>query len=65
MNRAARTKLAKVLPLLGSDNAGERDAAALAASRILAKAGLSEQGLRLLWPNLRPIVVTHRYGGRA
>lgn len=41
MNRVERTKLEKVLPLLGSDHAGERDAAALAASRILKAAGLS------------------------
>jgi hypothetical protein len=34
-------KLAKVLPLLGSNEGGERDAAALAAHRILTKAGLS------------------------
>lgn len=36
-----RAKLAKVLPLLGSDKQGERDAAALAAHRILLKAGMS------------------------
>lgn len=41
MKRSARAKLLKVLPLLGSDNAGERDAAALAASRILKGAGPS------------------------
>ena len=40
MNRATCAKLGKVLPLLGSDQAGERDAAALAASRILKAAGL-------------------------
>jgi hypothetical protein len=36
-----RAKLAKVLPLLGSDKQGERDAAALATTRILANTGLS------------------------
>jgi hypothetical protein len=35
-----REKLAKVLPLLGSDTPGERDAAALAVHRILTKSGL-------------------------
>lgn len=41
MKQSARAKLVKVLPLLGSDNAGERDAAALAACRILKATGLS------------------------
>lgn len=36
-----RARLAKILPLLSSDKQGERDAAALAAQRILTKAGLS------------------------
>jgi hypothetical protein len=40
-----RAKLAKVLPLLGSDKAGEVVAAAAAAHRILVKAGLS-------WPEI-------------
>jgi hypothetical protein len=38
---ACRTKLIKVLPLLGSDKPGEVVAAASAAHRILTKAGLS------------------------
>lgn len=42
---SVREKLAKVLPLLGSDKGGERDAAALAADRILTKAGLT-------WPEI-------------
>ncbi len=36
----ARDKLLKILPLLGSDKAGERDAAGLAAVRLLRRAGL-------------------------
>jgi hypothetical protein len=36
-----RARMAKVLPLLGSDKQGERDAAALAAHRILVKAGMT------------------------
>jgi hypothetical protein len=36
-----RARLANLLPLIGSDKQGERDAAALTAQRILAKAGLS------------------------
>ena len=35
------TKLAKLLAMLGSDHAGERDAAALAAHRIVVSAGLT------------------------
>lgn len=43
-----RTKLAKLLALLGSDKAGERDAAGLAAHRLVQRHGLS-------WPQiLRP-----------
>lgn len=38
---AARVKLARVLGLLGSDFGGERDAAGLAAHRIVREAGLS------------------------
>jgi hypothetical protein len=37
----ARAKLAKALALLGSDKPGERDAAGLAAHRIVASAGLT------------------------
>ena len=37
----ARTKLAKTLALLGSSHAGERDAAAVAAHRIVTSAGLT------------------------
>jgi hypothetical protein len=50
-----RARLAKVLPLLGSDKAGERDAAALAATRILKAA-------RLSWDDLlrRPEPTEHR-----
>jgi hypothetical protein len=38
---ASRTKLAKVLALLGSDRPGERDAAALAAHRLVVGSGLT------------------------
>jgi hypothetical protein len=38
--QADRTKLVKLLALLGSDHAGERDAAGLAAHRLLQKCGL-------------------------
>jgi hypothetical protein len=37
----SRTKLAKLLGMLGSDHAGERDAAALAAHRLVTAAGLT------------------------
>ena len=44
----ARSKLAKLLALLGSDKAGERDAAGLAAHRLVQRHGLT-------WPQiLRP-----------
>ena len=36
-----RTKLAKLLGMLGSDHPGERDAAALAAHRLVTQAGLT------------------------
>jgi len=39
--QADRTKLVKLLALLGSDHPGERDAAGLAAHRLLQKRGLS------------------------
>jgi hypothetical protein len=49
-----RTRLSKILPLLSSDKQGERDAAALAAQRILTKAGLS-------WGDIiAPTPVPHR-----
>lgn len=37
----ARTKLAKLLGMLGSDHAGERDNAAMAAHRLVTQAGLT------------------------
>lgn len=40
---ALRTKLAKLLGMLGSDHAGERDAAALAAHRLVQQAGVTWQ----------------------
>ena len=40
-----RAKLAKLLGLLGSDQAGERDAAVLAATRLLERSGLR-------WPEI-------------
>jgi hypothetical protein len=40
-----RTKLGKLLGMLGSDHAGERDAAALAAHRMVVRAGLT-------WPQV-------------
>jgi hypothetical protein len=39
--QADRTKLVKLLSMLGSDHAGERDAAGLAAHRLLQKRGVS------------------------
>ncbi len=41
LGTADRTRLAKLLSMLGSDHAGERDAAGLAAHRLLQKRGLS------------------------
>jgi hypothetical protein len=38
---ATRAKLAKLLGMLGSDHAGERDAAGLAAHRLVQQAGVS------------------------
>ena len=38
---ATRTKLARVLALLGSDKSGERDAARLVAHRLLVQAGIT------------------------
>jgi len=38
---ASRSKLAKLLGMLGSDHGGERDAAALAAVRLVKAAGLT------------------------
>ncbi len=43
LSATSRTKLAKLLALLGSDKAGERDAAGLAAHRLVSTAGLSWQ----------------------
>jgi hypothetical protein len=44
--RSDRVRLVKLLSMLGSDHAGERDAAGLAAHRFLQKRGLSwEQAL--------------------
>ncbi len=39
--QSSRTQLAKLLGLLGSDHAGERDAAGLAAHRLLQRHGLT------------------------
>jgi hypothetical protein len=39
--QADRTRLVKLLALLGSDHAGERDAAGLAANRLLKQRGLT------------------------
>lgn len=41
LSSADRTKLAKLLGLLGSAHAGERDAAGLAAERLVRGAGLT------------------------
>jgi hypothetical protein len=38
---ASRTKLAKLLGMLGSDHAGERDAAALAVRRLIKQSGVT------------------------
>jgi hypothetical protein len=48
-----RQRLAKLLGLLGSDQAGERDAAGLAAHRLLQKHGLT-------WPQLLTPAPVHR-----
>ncbi len=41
MNRATRTKLARVLGVLGSEHAGERASAALVADRLVASLALT------------------------
>lgn len=41
MTTAERAKLAAILGMLGSDSAGERDAAALAAARMVQKLGMT------------------------
>jgi hypothetical protein len=43
LSQAQRTKLAKLLTLLGSDHRGERDAAGQAAHRLVANSGLTWQ----------------------
>ena len=48
---ASRRKLAKLLGLLGSDHRGERDAAGLAAHRLVKQAGVRRSDL----PHLSPI----------
>jgi hypothetical protein len=58
---ASRAKLAKVLALLGSDRPGERDAAALAAHRLVTQAGLTWQHVILSQPVKRePLFSTWR-----
>jgi hypothetical protein len=44
-----RNRLAKLLALLGSDKAGERDAAGLAAHRMLQQHGLKREPLHSTW----------------
>jgi len=50
---ADRERLTKLLGLLGSDHAGERDAAGLAAMRLLRQRGI-------VWPDLLLPAPTHR-----
>ncbi len=59
---ACRAKLIKVLPLLSSDKQGERDAAALAAQRILTKAGLCWDDILAAapLPHREPLIGTWR-----
>lgn len=54
LSSADRTRLASVLRLLGSDQPGERDAAGLAATRIVRGAGLDWADL------LQPVAVVER-----
>ena len=54
---AIRTTLAKMLGLLGSDHAGERDAAGLAAHRLVTNAGLTWYDV-LVGPS-EPVEVSH------
>lgn len=54
LSSADRTKLACVLRLLGSDQPGERDAAGLAATRIVRGAGLDWDDLLQPAPSPRP-----------
>jgi hypothetical protein len=58
----AREDLAKILGLLGSDYQGERDAAALAAGRLLKRYGLTWQELPALLqpPKREPLWSTWR-----
>jgi hypothetical protein len=43
LSAASRTRLAKLLGMLGSDHAGERDSAGLAAHRLVQQSGLTWQ----------------------
>lgn len=54
LNPETRAKLAKIAGLLASDHPGERDNAALAATRILRGAGATWEDLILAPPNERP-----------
>ncbi len=52
---ATRKKLAKLLGMLGSDHAGERDSAGLAAVRLMRQSGLSWQQILSPPPPEHPI----------
>jgi hypothetical protein len=61
LSTASRTKLACVLALLGSDKPGERDAAGLAAHRMIQRAGVTwEQLLSPPPPRREPLHATWR-----
>ena len=52
---AGRAKLAKLLGMLGSDHAGERDAAAIAAAKLVRSTGLTWQQILSPPPPDRPL----------
>ena len=54
INPETRAKLAKIAGLLASDHAGERDSAALAATRILRGAGATWEDVILSAPTTAP-----------
>jgi len=57
MNRADLVKLARILGMLGSDHAGERAAAALAAHRLVKRANASWWSLLSPAASSQPIIV--------
>lgn len=61
MTRSDRIKLARILGMLGSDHEGERAAAALAAHRLVRRAGASWWSLIEPPVAVQPIVVRARW----